>query len=332
MNIVGWDHTRGPAAKARSLGILFICGSTLSLISLALPHWHRQNTTSTAICALAAYPIAALLFMVGERLPNACFHVLVGFGTFIITFGVYFGRNAGGSMTASVFYVWVALYAFNFFPRRAALGHIAWIAICYAAVLAVQHADGGAAQWLLTVGTALVSGFVVAALVDEVRAVARRDGLTGLWNRRALEEDLERLLSTASRDPFEVTFAIIDIDHFKSCNDSFGHHGADDILMKLATRWSEQLRPSDSLARFGGDEFAILFPRSSVRESVTVLERLRDVAPTGITFSAGVASWTPGETPEHFEGRADALLYQAKRDGRDRIESTGPALDGSNDR
>ncbi len=319
MSIVGWDHTRGPAAMARWLCTLYICGSTLSLISLALPHWHQQDTRSTAILALLAYPIAAALYVRGKHLPRFGFHVLLGLGTLIITTGVYFGHNAGGSLTASVFYIWVALYAFNFFTRKEAMTHIAWIAACYGTVLWTQHIEGGAAQWLLVVGTALVSGLVVAALVEEVRTVARRDGLTGLWNRRALEEDLERLLTTATRDPFEVTFAIIDLDHFKGCNDNFGHHGADGILMDLASRWTAELRPSDSLARFGGDEFAILFPRSTVTESVTVLERLRDASPTGITFSAGVASWTPGEPPDHLEGRADALMYQAKREGRDRI-------------
>lgn len=327
MTIVGWDHTRGPAAMARWLGTLYLCGSTLSLVSLALPHWHQQDTRSTAICALLGYPLAALLFLFGRHLPRFAFHVLLAAGTAIITLGVYFGHNAGGSLTASVFYIWVALYAYNFFPRRTANAHIVWIALCYGAVLWIQDIEGGAAQWILVVGTAVVSGLVVAALVEEVRSVGRCDGLTGLRNRRALEEDLERLLSTASRDPFDVTFAILDIDHFKDCNDNFGHHGADGILIELATRWTDEMRPSDSLARFGGDEFAIVFPRSSIDESLTVLERLRDTAPSGITFSAGVAAWMPGETPEALEGRADALLYQAKREGRDRIISAAPAID-----
>lgn len=329
MSIVGWDHTRGPAAMARWLGTLYVCGSTLSLVSLALPHWHQQDTRSTAICALLGYPMAVLLFLFGDRLPRIAFHVLLGIGTAIITLGVYFGHNAGGSLTASVFYIWVALYAYNFFARPTATAHIAWIAVSYGAVLWVQHLEGGAAQWILVVGTAVASGLVVAALVEEVRSVARRDGLTGVWNRRALEEDLERLLSTATRERFDVTFAILDIDHFKDCNDTLGHHGADGILIELAVRWTNELRPSDSLARFGGDEFAIVFPRSTVSESVKVLERLRDAAPTGITFSAGVASWRPGEAPEKLEGRADALLYQAKRAGRDRIVAAAPAMESA---
>jgi diguanylate cyclase (GGDEF)-like protein len=327
MSIAGWDHTRGPAAMARWLGTLFVCGSTLSLVSLALPHWHQQNTEATAVCALAGYPMALLLFCFGARLPRVAFHVLLGIGTLIITAGVYFGHNGGGSLTASVFYIWVALYAFNFFSRRIAALHIVWIGLCYGTVLAIQDVEGGPALWVLVVGTAVVSGLVVASLVEEVRTVARRDGLTGLWNRRALEEDLDRLLATATREDFDVVFAILDIDHFKRCNDSVGHHGADDVLMRLAQAWSGELRPSDSLARFGGDEFAIVFPRSTETEAVAVLERLRAAAPAPITFSAGVTAWRPGEAADVFEGRADALLYQAKRDGRNRIVASQLAPD-----
>ncbi|HEY3723579.1 MAG TPA: GGDEF domain-containing protein [Acidimicrobiia bacterium] len=323
MSIGGWDHTRGPAAMARWLGTLYICGSTLSLISLALPHWHQQDTRSTAVCALLGYPMAALLFRFGPRLPRWAFHALLAVGTLIITLGVYFGHNAGGSLIASVFYIWVALYAFNFFGRRPALAHIGLVAAAYGAVLWIQHVPGGAAQWLLVVGTALVSGLVVAMLVEEVRTVARRDGLTGAWNRRALEEDLERVLAAATRDGFDVAFAILDLDRFKRCNDTLGHHGADSILMQVATTWSAELRPTDLLARFGGDEFAIVFPRSSEADAVAVLERLRAAAPGLLTFSAGVASWRPGEAADELEGRADALLYAAKRAGRDRIVAAG---------
>lgn len=314
---------------ARWLGTLYVCGSTLSLVSLALPHWQQQDTRATAICALMGYPMAVLLFRFGAHLPRFAFHALLAIGTLIISLGVYFGHNAGGSYTASVFYIWVTLYAFNFFSRRVAAAHVAWIAVCYGAVLEIQHVEGGAALWVLVVGTAVVSGLVVASLVEEVRSVARRDGLTGMWNRRALEEDLARLLATAAREPFDVAFAILDIDYFKRCNDSFGHHGADEILLQLAQAWSGELRPSDSLARFGGDEFAVVFPRSTEAEAVAVLERLRTVAPRGITFSAGVTSWRPGEAADAFEGRADARLYQAKQEGRDRIVASRSARDAA---
>jgi diguanylate cyclase (GGDEF)-like protein len=326
MRIAGWDHTRGPEAMARWMAVLYICGSTLSLVSLALPHWERQDTVATALCALCGYPAAAILLLGRSRLPRFAFHLLLALGTAMITLGVYFGNQGGGSLTAAVFYIWVALYAFNFFTRRAAAGHLAVVAFGYGAVLWLQHVEGGAAQWLLVVGTAVASGLVVAVLVDEVRSVARRDGLTGLWNRRALEEDLERHLATATRDPFEITLTILDLDHFKTCNDELGHHGADEILVDLATSWAAKLRACDCLARYGGDEFAIVFPRSSPTEVETVLERLRDSAPNGISFSAGVANWIRGESAEDLERRADAALYTAKREGRCRTV-TAPAAE-----
>jgi diguanylate cyclase (GGDEF)-like protein len=316
--IAGWDHTRGPEAMARWMAVLYVCGSTLSLLALALPHWQRQNTTATVICALAAYPAAAVLVLWGRRLPRLGVHLMLALGTALITLGVYFGNQGVGSLTAAVFYIWVALYAFNFFTRRAASAHIGVIAAGYGAVLWIEHVQGGAAQWLLVVGTAVVSGIVVAMLVEEVRSVARRDGLTGVWNRRALEEDVDRHLASANRDPFDITLAILDLDHFKECNSQFGHHGADALLVELATSWSNELRASDCLARYGGDEFAIVFPRSTLAEVVAVIERLRQHAPSGITFSAGVAAWTRGESGDALERRADAALFTAKREGKNR--------------
>jgi diguanylate cyclase (GGDEF)-like protein len=313
---------------ARWLAVLYICGSTLSLVSLALPHWQAQDTTATVVAALGGYPAAAILLLWGDRLPRIAFHLLLATGTALITLGVYFGHQGGGSLTAAVFYIWVALYAFNFFPRPVAGVHVVVIALGYAIVLWVEGVEGGAAQWLLVVGTAVVSGLVVSLLVEEVRSVARRDGLTGLWNRRALEEDLERHLAGAARERFAVTVAIIDVDYFKEWNSTLGHHGADAVLVELAARWAGELRACDCLARYGGDEFAIVFPRSTVPEVRVVLDRLRASMPAGITFSAGVAGWCAGETGEELERRADAALFEAKRRGRNCVVTTPEAPAG----
>jgi len=112
-----------------------------------------------------------------------------------------------------------------------------------------------------------------------------------------------------------VTLAIIDLDDFKQYNTRVGHNGADAILVELSTRWSCELRPDDCLARYGGDEFALVCPRSSQAEVVRLLERLRETAPTPVTFSAGLATWLPGETAEDLERRADAALFAAKDRG-----------------
>jgi diguanylate cyclase (GGDEF)-like protein len=315
--LAGSDHTREPEVMARWLAILFIAGATLSLVALMLPHWSQQNTTATAVSALAAYPAAAVLLRVGRRLPQYAFHLLLCEGTLIITLGVYFGNRGVGSLTAAVFYIWVALYACCFFSRKAAAMHLTIVAVGYGAVLWLQHAPGGGGQWLLVTGTVIVTGIVVGMLVDEIRSVARRDGLTGLWNRRALEEDLERCLATARREGGKVTLAIIDLDDFKACNTRLGHTGADALLVEVATAWRRELRPYDCLARYGGDEFALVCPKSSTDDVIALLERLRRAAPS-LTFSAGVATWSNGESAESLERRADGLLFEAKRSGGNR--------------
>lgn len=90
------------------------------------------------------------------------------------------------------------------------------------------------------------------------------------------------------------------------------------LLRRASSAWSESLRETDLLARFGGEEFACLFARCPLDEALSVVERLRAATPREVTVSAGVASWEEGDSPEQLFGRADTALYEAKRTGRDR--------------
>src|SRR5438309_2364266 len=115
-----WDDTRGPETMARWLAVLFFSGASIALASLALPHWRGTNTTATALTAACGYPAALILVRFGARLMQAAFHLLLAAGTLIVTLGVYFNHNGAGAITSAVFYIWVALYSFNFFSRGAA--------------------------------------------------------------------------------------------------------------------------------------------------------------------------------------------------------------------
>jgi diguanylate cyclase (GGDEF)-like protein len=308
-----WDQTRGPETMARWLAVFFLGGSTIALASLAVPHWHNTNTAGTAITALCGYPAAAILFRLGPRLRPAMFHVLLATGSAIISLGVYFQRNSLGAITSAVFYIWVALYGYNFFSRRVASAHVGLAGIGYGIVLWINHTDGGVAQWVLVMGTVVVTGLVVSALVEEVRVVARRDALTGLLNRGAFEDELEREVAFAAREQWPLTIAIIDLDDFKVWNDSYGHQAGDALLRQTAAVWTDQLRPRDRLGRYGGDEFALVLPKTSAEEAQVIVQRLRATVPEGAGFSAGLAQCLPGETCNELVGRADAALYVTKR-------------------
>jgi diguanylate cyclase (GGDEF)-like protein len=152
----------------------------------------------------------------------------------------------------------------------------------------------------------------------QLEILAQRDSLTGLANRRAWDVALPNGLDHATRDRVPITVAILDLDHFKRYNDTFGHQAGDRRLKEAAAAWTAALRQVDVLARYGGEEFIALLPGCDATAVQTVLDRLRTVSPDGLTFSAGIATWDTDESPEQLVGRADQALYAAKHAGRDR--------------
>jgi two-component system chemotaxis response regulator CheY len=159
---------------------------------------------------------------------------------------------------------------------------------------------------------------------------ARTDALTGVGNRCRLDEELAAARSKAVRYGHRYTLAICDVDEFKRYNDAFGHPAGDHALVRVAETLRRELRTSDSLFRYGGEEFVVLLPEQSADDGVVVLDRIRlAVANAGIlapsskplTISAGVAELVPSSDTnvETWLGRADAALYRAKAAGRNRI-------------
>jgi diguanylate cyclase (GGDEF)-like protein len=149
--------------------------------------------------------------------------------------------------------------------------------------------------------------------------LAQKDPLTGLANRRSWDGEAGRAVARRQRSGEALTIAIIDLDHFKDFNDAHGHHRGDQLLTDAAEAWAETLRTSDLLARWGGEEFAVLLPGCEEPGASRVLERLRDATPEGITCSVGAVSVGPEESLDAAMRRADRALYEAKARGRDRL-------------
>jgi diguanylate cyclase len=155
------------------------------------------------------------------------------------------------------------------------------------------------------------------------------DPLTGLMNRRGLEQFWARELARAQREKQPLAIALIDLDNFKKFNDTFGHLAGDKALQHLASIAKRYLRPQDGVARWGGEEFAVVLPEADAQVAERVIQRLQreltkalffiDNRRHVITFSAGVAQWRPGDTLEEVFSRADEALYEAKRTGKNRV-------------
>jgi diguanylate cyclase (GGDEF)-like protein/PAS domain S-box-containing protein len=159
------------------------------------------------------------------------------------------------------------------------------------------------------------------ALIAEVQKMAASDALTGLPNRRVLDDQLPREMARALRAGSPLCLAIVDIDHFKAYNDTHGHLAGDAVLRECARAWDAALRGEDLILRFGGEEFLVVLPDCDGEEAGEIVERLRAATPEGQTCSAGLALWRAGESVDDLVARADKALYEAKEAGRDRLVS-----------
>jgi diguanylate cyclase (GGDEF)-like protein len=153
------------------------------------------------------------------------------------------------------------------------------------------------------------------------------DALTGLGNRHWMQETFERELARATYGHTSLCVMMIDVDQFKALNDQFGHVAGDRVLSAVADVLREHLRPTDLIARFGGDEFAVLMPSLQLPEATLAGERLREqVLATAlphpvksVTISVGVTASNAGDDLDSLVQRADAAMYQAKTQGRNRV-------------
>ena len=155
-----------------------------------------------------------------------------------------------------------------------------------------------------------------ADVMDDLADAAQTDPLTGLPNRRAWDAQVKHASAEGSR----LVIAMIDFDHFKTFNDTYGHPAGDRLLKATAAAWREQLRGNDLLARLGGEEFGLLLRDCDASVAAEVTERLRSSVSDNWTCSAGIAVGEPGESPDAIIVRADRALYEAKTAGRDRTQ------------
>jgi diguanylate cyclase (GGDEF)-like protein len=183
----------------------------------------------------------------------------------------------------------------------------------------------GAAEVLRQAAAHGASALRVSGLLAELERRAARDPLTGLANRRSLDDHLDRELSRSRREGLPLSLILFDLDHFKAINDEHGHQVGDQVLHAVARSLAVGVRDVDLPARYGGEEFVVLLPGTTLPDAVLTADRLRyGIADAGsplpVTISAGVASFPqPARTGAELLALADAALYEAKRSGRDRV-------------
>jgi len=169
---------------------------------------------------------------------------------------------------------------------------------------------------------------------EELHEISITDSLTGLYNRKHLMETLDKEVARSQRYKHNFALLVVDIDHFKKYNDTYGHLAGDEVLRILASVFKDSIRGCDYAARYGGEEFIVILPENGPEEGVEAAERIRDMVTkekfvgnkrrVKVTVSVGVASYPQsGEDPESIIREADGALYQAKKLGRNRVILAG---------
>jgi diguanylate cyclase (GGDEF)-like protein len=199
----------------------------------------------------------------------------------------------------------------------------------------IGYWDSNEKQSLFSTYVGLVASAVHGVrLMDMTRRAAVTDGLTGVYNRRFFDEMLEKQILLARRNKKPLSLIIMDIDHFKNFNDTYGHITGDRVLKQLTTSVKGSIRESDILARYGGEEFVVIMPDASLSNALKKADAVRhniesmalDNIVSGqtlsMTISIGVASFPEhGVDPNALIASADSALYKAKESGRNRVEA-----------
>lgn len=290
--------------------------------------WSRRLKDPSLTLPQMLYAIASgvvAYMLVGEGRGGVFPIVMV-----IIAFGLFQLRprevSAVGLFAVGLFGCAMALMAWRrpaLYPPHIELGHFLMIATMMPAMSVLAARFSKLRERLRRQKADL------AHAVARIQELATRDELTGLVNRRHIQELMEQEHRRCVRSGHTFCLAVVDVDHFKEVNDRHGHAGGDEVLRTLAREMQAALRMSDVLARWGGEEFVMMLSDSRaalarggaerVRERVMGLRFQLDGGPLAITVSVGLAEHHAGETVSQTLERADRALYEAKAQGRNRV-------------
>jgi diguanylate cyclase (GGDEF)-like protein len=321
---------------SRVLGVLYLSGGLLVLLSLLLPH--PEDAFVPGLFGIVGIGvIGGTIGIVWARHARAWMvHGVLAAGTFFICLADYFAGVGAGVYSAM--FVWVVLMAASFFSRQALIAQVVWILVCWALTLiALDGSTTGFSsmtRWVLGSLVLIVAAGVMSEIVAgrrttekdrerlqrELIHMAHHDDLTGVANRRLFEQELSRELARSNRRGASLCILALDLDYFKAYNDEHGHVAGDRLLKATASAWSGALRSADFLARLGGDEFIAILPECMPAEAEHVADRLVRSMPLGQTCSTGIACWDGHESAEALLGRADKEMYAAKLKSSDRAK------------
>ncbi|MEO7126356.1 MAG: GGDEF domain-containing protein [Nakamurella sp.] len=303
-------------SRNRISGVFLGSGAVLAFAALlVLPGWQVPNQTAMIIIGIliAGGSVSQIVF--AAHVPIAMNHVTSIVGTATIAAAQLLAGYPIAIATVGLLYVWVAVFTSVFYSSFAATVHVAIMSAAQIAVLIYLQDPGLVPQVVVTIGTCITATIIVSWLTHDLRQQVSTDPLTSLPNRRGFEQIFAKSLAVATRTKDPLSVAVLDLDGFKALNDRHGHATGDEALIASADAWQDAIRPMDTLARTGGDEFVVLMPGCNSSASAGIITRLQAATPHEMTCSAGIAIFDGLESAADLLRRADSAMYAAKAKG-----------------
>ncbi|SCX56527.1 diguanylate cyclase (GGDEF) domain-containing protein [Klenkia marina] len=309
-----------PRAVAATMSTSYLVGGLAGLCVVAGSRLENPRTQALLVLSLTALVGAGIIRRWGNHWRREAVHAPLIAATCLISCAVLIAPDPVSAMVAASLMSFLVLDAFLFVDRLQATGHALLALSGITAVLVAR--DGVPLATVLGLDAILIAlGVVTSTLVARASA-AERDPLTDLLNRRGFDRVLHEEVACLPATGGRLSVALLDLDHFDQLNETLGAEAGDRVLRQVADTWRRGLPPRAVLARYGGDEFAVLLPGATGQQAWALVESVR-TGRAGPPLSGGVAEYVLGDSVAQVVRRAEQALFAAKSAGRDRCTLDG---------
>jgi diguanylate cyclase (GGDEF)-like protein len=303
---------RSPNTPYRVLGSIQLLVALFAALFLLVSPMVSRLWTADLVVVIVLLPLGVATWRLGPRSRygwalGASLAVSEG----LAVLGMLLIDTAEGQLTVALGLVMFGVFAGYFRPKPWLYGHVLLLTGGFGLIAGMNpHLDSPVVALL---AMAVIAGvtLLVSSLADHLRRLALLDSLTGTLNRRGLDIVGAQVVAAAERSEQQVVVGLVDLDGFKHYNDTRGHASGDALLVDVAEAWRSALRRTDVLARYGGDEFALVLPGADSDHLDDLVRRVRSGTPA--PFSVGFSGWLPAEDLYEALKRADDELFRAKR-------------------